>query len=133
MIPAKVGWAVGAWRLPQVLRLLRHPSRGCLLGQHSSSPALPRALGTISHTVPISTCPCYQREEAGITGKNLDFVGIELCFVRGHPAVENMSEKAQGGAVLLLQGNASSEPCFGHPNTQAKMQSWTKLLPLVVG
>lgn len=66
--------------------------------------------------------------------KNLDFVGIELCFVRGHPAVENMSEKAQGGAVLLLlQGNASSEPHFSHPNKQARMQSWTKLPRLVVG
>jgi len=58
-------------------------------------------------------------------GKNLGFVGIELCSVRSHPAVENRSEKSQGGAVLLLQGNASSEACFGHPNMQAKIQSWT--------
>lgn len=81
MIPAKVGWAVGAWRLPQVFCLLCHPSRGFLLGQHSSLPALLGALGTISHMVPISTGPCYQREEAGITGKNMDFVGMSSALL----------------------------------------------------
>lgn len=100
MISVKAGWAVGAWKLLQALRLLHHPSCGCLLGQHSSLPALPGALGTISHMVPTSSDPCHPREEAGIAGKNLGFVGTELCFVRGHPAVQNVSEKVPGQCQL---------------------------------
>lgn len=99
-LSVKAGWAVGVWKLLQALCLLHQPSCGCLLGQHSSLPALPGALGTISHMVPISSGPCYPREEAGITGKNLGFVGTELCFVRGYPAVQNTSEKVQGGATV---------------------------------
>lgn len=61
--------AAGEGRLPQVLRQLHHYSCRCLLGQHSSSPSLPTALSVISHRVPISIGPCYQKEEAGIMGK----------------------------------------------------------------
>lgn len=128
-MPAKAGWAGGAWRLPQVFCLLCHPSRGFLLGQHSSLPALLRALGTISHLVPISTGPCYQREEAGITGKNMDFVGMSSALLEAIQQRKTQERKRRE----VPQGNASSEPCFGHPNVQAKMQSWMKLLPLVMG
>lgn len=103
MIPAKAGWAVDAWRLPQALHVLHQPCHSCLLEQHSSSPALPGGPGTISHVVAISTGLCYPREEAGIMGKNLHLVGTEPCFLRSHPAVENTSEKVKGGTGLLLQ------------------------------